>query len=321
MDDLVADRGRTVPQQHLDYLDAIVEAGGPQESEYQLVSDVLDEIYLYSYSHENGQSKILENKIEFDNFIARHWKIFSTPASMQGFVRSKPNGYAGDFEIIERIYNKNVSGLKEIYRWDKFFYYSSAVKAVRARGNVLRSFVSSQNPESLLSVGAGPGLDVCQALSGAGKLRTVALLDNDPRAIERARTNIGIHIKHSPRSRVEPKFFERNALRFRTEQKFDLIWSSGLFDYLNDKVFVFLLAKLRGMMVADGMIVVGNFSENNPDRAYMELVGEWFLIHRTEADLIRLGQAAGFNPEQLSVTSDPTGVNLYLVVRGFPFDH
>jgi extracellular factor (EF) 3-hydroxypalmitic acid methyl ester biosynthesis protein len=131
--------------------------------------------------------------------------------------------------------------------------------------------------------------------------------------LERAKFNAGIYFAHRPNNKIETQYIEKNAMRFRTEQKFDLIWSSGLFDYLNERTFVFLLARLRDMMASAGTVVVGNFSENNPDRAYMELIGDWFLIHRSEADLIRLALAAGFEPEQISVTADPTGVNLFLV--------
>ena len=315
MDGLALNHDRLALQKHIDALQLIIDAGGPRRNDYSDLSLALNSIYKHLYVHENGLAKKRADDNEFGAFVSRNLSIFNNTASMHGFSRLKPNGYAGDFEIIERIYNNNVSFLPEYFNWDSYFFNAPSVKAVRARGNVLSVFMNSIRPESLLSVGAGPGLDVCQALTAAGNLRTVTLLDNDPRAIKRAEYNIEALLRSRPNINVLPTFFVKNALRFRTEQTFDLIWSSGLFDYFNDKIFTFVLSRLRSLLKENGTIVVGNFSESNPDRAYMELIGDWFLVHRTPADLIRLGEAAGFKLDQLSVTSDPTGINLFLVAK------
>jgi extracellular factor (EF) 3-hydroxypalmitic acid methyl ester biosynthesis protein len=92
-----------------------------------------------------------------------------------------------------------------------------------------------------------------------------------------------------------------------------MIWSSGLFDYLNEKTAIFLLSRLRAMLAPNGRVILGNFSHVNPSRPYMEIVGEWFLIHRDEQDLRQMANAAGFDAEKISVTSDVTGVNLFLI--------
>ena len=105
----------------------------------------------------------------------------------------------------------------------------------------------------------------------------------------------------------------KNALRFQSKNKYGLIWSAGLFDYFDDKVFVFMLRK-PGTMVAEGdEIVIGNFSPTNPSRTYMELF-EWRLHHRSPPGLKALEVAAGFAADQVSVEKEPTGVNLFLHV-------
>ena len=110
-------------------------------------------------------------------------------------------------------------------------------------------------------------------------------------------------------------FHHSNALRFRPRQTAQLVWSAGLFDYLDKKVFVALLRRLWHSVIAGGELVLGNFSPANPTRAYMEIFGEWFLNHRSSADLILLAQKAGISSKSLHVACETEGVNLFLHAR------
>lgn len=109
-------------------------------------------------------------------------------------------------------------------------------------------------------------------------------------------------------------FYCQNAFRFQAERKYDLVWSAGLFDYLEDKQFVFLFRSLMNMVTTGGELVIGNFSESNPSRDYMEF-GEWFLHHRTEDKLSTLAEQSGCNPKFITVETEPSGVNLFVRVR------
>jgi hypothetical protein len=78
---------------------------------------------------------------------------------------------------------------------------------------------------------------------------------------------------------------------------------------------VFLLKSLLAVTRPGGEVVVGNFSTHNPSRAYMELLGDWSLTHRTEKDLVELAREAGADRGAISVEWEPEGVNLFLHVR------
>jgi len=109
-------------------------------------------------------------------------------------------------------------------------------------------------------------------------------------------------------------FHVKNALRFQSKKQYDLIWSAGLFDYFDDKVFVFMLRKLGTMVAEGGEIVIGNFSTTNPSRSYMELF-EWRLNHRSPHTLKALAVVAGFATGKVSVEKEPAGVNLFLHIK------
>jgi hypothetical protein len=92
------------------------------------------------------------------------------------------------------------------------------------------------------------------------------------------------------------------------------VWSAGLFDYLEDRLFVRLLARLAGAVRPGGELVVGNFAASNPSRAYVELFG-WSLHHRSAEELLVMAGQAGLAGSRLQVRNKPTGVNLFLHAR------
>jgi extracellular factor (EF) 3-hydroxypalmitic acid methyl ester biosynthesis protein len=107
------------------------------------------------------------------------------------------------------------------------------------------------------------------------------------------------------------EFHRENALKFRPSRQYDLIWSAGLFDYLDEKTFKMLLMRQLAFVKDGGELVVGNFSLNNPTRDYMEC-GNWFLYHRTPDDLIKIASECDIPRDKIVVKSESLGVNLFL---------
>jgi len=66
-------------------------------------------------------------------------------------------------------------------------------------------------------------------------------------------------------------------------------------------------------LAAGGLMLVGNFAPHNPTRAYMEWIGNWYLTYRTTEDLERLALRAEIPKEHFSITSEPLGVDLFLL--------
>jgi hypothetical protein len=95
----------------------------------------------------------------------------------------------------------------------------------------------------------------------------------------------------------------------------DFLVCSGLFDYLNDETAAAMLRLFWGQLAEGGLLLVGNFAPHNPTRAYMEWIGNWYLIYRTAEQLARLASVAGIAESHFRVASEPLGVDLFLVGR------
>ncbi|MCB1065264.1 MAG: class I SAM-dependent methyltransferase [Verrucomicrobiae bacterium] len=236
-------------------------------------------------------------------------KALSTD-TMQGFALAKPHGYAGDFEIIDRIYQGRMSGDPELVAWDRYYHQHAAPKAVRNRKLVLHRLLdelSARKPNArVLKIAVGPGRSMYEWLVANPESRiSFECLEIDPAAIDYA-------------ERLNRPFLDRvhirqgNALRIRPKARYDLVWVAGLFDYFNDRTFVRMIRRLMPAVGEKGQLVIGNFSNSNPSRAYMELLGDWHLHHRSEDRLQTLAKEAGVEDDFYVVNGEPEKVNLFL---------
>ena len=105
------------------------------------------------------------------------------------------------------------------------------------------------------------------------------------------------------------------AIRLQTSEKYDLIWSSGLFDYLRDSLAIRMIKRMWFWLAEGGKIVFGNFQPNHANRIPMELYGGWYLIYRTPEDLAFIAVSAGIPKHKIKITSEKTGINLFCEIR------
>lgn len=233
--------------------------------------------------------------------------------TMQGYAFHKPHGYAGDYEIIDRIYTSWQSPIVYLRKWDEFFHLQKAPQAVRNRKEYLIELINSiaekKNELQILNIGSGPGRDMLEYFQQNNKSDvTFECVETDLKAIAYANSLCKPYSK-------DINFIHRNIFRYKPNMKFDLIWSAGLFDYIDDLKFIHLLKMLYAYTKEGGLIVIGNFSTSNPSKDYMEVIGEWFLNHRSKQQLIYLAKKAGIDKSNIQINSEPLGVNLFLHIN------
>lgn len=289
----------------LGYIKELVKKGGPDSTDYVQLNSWLQEVV------DLMRAGVL-TKTDIQHCLESMGEAASEK-TLQGFVGKRPHGYAGDFEIIDKIYTKHVSSNHELRKWDEYFHSHLATEAVRNRVQYFADQVVAaagrvhQRRVRVLNVASGPGRDMLGFFKAYPELRDSVLFDcveQDAKAINHARTLCGEYLE-------SVRFIQKNALRFYSDEKYDLIWSAGLFDYLDERFFVFLLTKFNKLLQSGGMAVVGNFCPTNPSKAYMQLF-EWNLHHRSPYTLRLLGMSAGFKDDEIEIRREKTGVNLFL---------
>ncbi len=275
----------------------ILSNNGPEPIEYPFIIEVVDMV----------------PPNEVDKF-RDSLKPILHPGTIIGFSFTKPFGYNGDFFIIEKIYQKYINPAEDCRKWDMFFHYlPAAVAVVNRKQLAIEQFThlnesKDKEPKEILILGSGPANEVHEYLGKTlhNNLR-FDLIDLDKRAIEYARSKNRDYLDVL-------KFMNHNVIRFIPEKKYDMIWSAGLFDYFKDKHFVYLIKKYHEHLKPGGEMIIGNFNINNPSRKIMEILGDWFLFHRSEDELQQFALQAGIKKRNIRVISEPLGINLFLKI-------
>jgi extracellular factor (EF) 3-hydroxypalmitic acid methyl ester biosynthesis protein len=249
-------------------------------------------------------------------------------------AQQKPLGYAGDYEMMNMLYRP--SHLEGPSLFARVVNLCAATETA-ARANINRVDYLAGKLGSLLraaqkrgstdrvrvaSIGSGPAREL-ESLLGSepslGPYLDILLVDQDSRAIaycERRLTPL------AQRSGAKLHFVRESVRRLlcggmiaQMMGSRQLIYSAGLFDYLSDRSFSALLGTLYEAIPRGGQLIVGNVDISNPTRYFMEYFAEWFLIHRSRAQLLDKVRQLQKPPSLAVVEAEPLGVNLFLVVE------
>ncbi len=283
-------------EQDVNYVQSLVAKGGPDPEDYMPFFSVLEHLDEQGFSEIRDLLKPIMNE-----------------GTMVGFAYVKPFGYAGDFQVIDYMYQQKVSDNPLYSKWDVWYHQQHAARAVRNRKeffkNVLEELNADDKAKEVLVLGSGPATDVYEFLSEHpdSKLR-FDLIDLDQRAIDYAKEKNAQFLDRL-------NFIRMNVLRYQTHKFYDLIWSAGLFDYFKEKHFIYLLKKYRAYVKEGGEMIIGNFSDQNPSTKGMHAMLEWHLNQRSPQDLMRYAVEAGARVENVTVDKEPLEVNLFLRVK------
>jgi predicted acylesterase/phospholipase RssA len=263
----------------------------------------------------NEASKMLKIKIkDITNLVNQ------SPFMKRCF--EKPRGYAGDYQMMNYVYDNDVFNAQtNMGKLINFYLFSSApTNAIRNRAKIIQGIIQQKildkSPLKVASIACGPAREVSSMSDRLPEnLKNVkiiwTLLDQDNESLEYARSTI------KSEKIIEPKFVAAGIKQFIKKEielgEQDLIYSLGLFDYLEDKVAGILISRLYDELKPGGMLLVGNFHPRNPLRVLMEGAVQWYLIHRTEEELLTLGKTGAPNG-RCFVMNEPGGVNLILVI-------
>lgn len=278
---------------------AIIKKGGPSPSDYKFIN--------------NATLSLLDSSLETQLQLKTVLEPILDINSMIGYTFQKPYGYAGDFELIHRIYTNWQTKDQRYKKWDELYQWADSATAVRNRKQYfierLNKLEHRNKTPLVLNLGSGPCTDVkdyfTQSPRSAVKFHCV---DMDNKAIEFGSVVCDNYVDNIT-------FINQNVFKLKSDEKYNLIWSAGLFDYFNDKLFIRLINRYYNLLENGGELIIGNFSVANPSRGLMEVLCKWYLNHRSKSDLVKLALSAGVDQKNIKVCSEATGINLFLHLK------
>jgi excisionase family DNA binding protein len=237
---------------------------------------------------------------------------------------TKPYGYAGDFKIIDDIYQNNPTSIGFERLFDNYFQMSAVSVAVRNRKDdfkrIIIKFVNDRrgSPTRIMNFASGPcreALEILTAEELTNKNLIFDCYDHEKKAIEYAEKLLNGNQKVN--------FIKENALRIaatqdinqRIKEKYDMIYATGLFDYFSSKISIKLITNLSRLLNPNGVLVISSVRDkySNPSVHYMEWVGDWRLIYRNEEEFKKLFIDSGFKEGDLRVRYEQQGIMQYII--------
>ncbi|HBD08288.1 MAG TPA: hypothetical protein DCZ69_08500 [Syntrophobacteraceae bacterium] len=236
----------------------------------------------------------------------------------------KPKGYAGDHLMMEMIYRNQPEGDGKLGTLtDSWCLNSAASKAVRGRRKLLgkqlesisRQKLAHGRPIRIMNLACGSNRELFDFLQHCDYTEMIeaTCVDADAHALEYTDQQVNV-FPHQATIRLMNDNVVRWAVGGIRHQygPQDIIYSAGLTDYLDRRLFQALIARCYEHLNPDGVLIIGNFTPQNHNRVFMDRILHWKLLYRNSADLEELFAASPFGHSSM-ILAEEQGVNLFAV--------
>lgn len=222
----------------------------------------------------------------------RQWRYFLTSDPYTRWGLLKPRGYPGDATLMDFAYchasvSDDVAGASplgtQIYQHTSRAAQSESARQrialIRARLRAARP----AHPISVMSFAAGHAREF-ETLSTAEcrNIERFTAVDLDAVSLATAQISAsGIAFEGVCRNLIRDSFDDLPPA--------DLVYSLGLFDYLNEARARTVLAKMWRQVAPGGSLIVANLAVDAGNLAYCEAIMDWWMITRDSAQMQALG--------------------------------
>lgn len=271
---------------------------------------------------------LLGDDLELRKSVQRRYQQAIAPWMDQSWMmrhaKSKPRGYAGDFELLQAIYDGRPKSFGLGGYLDFFFLSTELGRAVPARMQALRRFLRAEFERreghiDVLDAACGPCAEFADGVEIPESCQPrIACLDFDADALDFVRTNVAGRY----RGHAEFDFIRYNVLRMRSAKNFveqhgryDVLYSVGLCDYLPDRHLAAVLRGWRETLTEDGVVYVAFKDAHRYCHIDYQWVLDWYFYRRDEQDCRRILQLAGWDADCLEMERDATGIIMNFVAH------
>ncbi len=234
---------------------------------------------------------------------------------------SKPRGYAGDAVLLDMMYGTehcwDFPDMSEIgHKLHACTTMSSACMGVKTRRAIISEFIDGlavrTNKPHVLSLACGHlrEAEITASIIRRQMGRFIAV-DNDEQSLEIVDREYGKYGVETVCSNARETLSGRISC-----SGFDLIYSSGLCDYLNEPMGQRLAGELFDRLNPGGQLLLTNFVDNIEGVGYMEAFMDWNLIYRDRIDMmIMMERIPDREVNQVTIFSEENDNVLFAMVE------
>jgi extracellular factor (EF) 3-hydroxypalmitic acid methyl ester biosynthesis protein len=294
-------------------------------------NEFVDRLKSYSRKLDKIFSPIADKELRkiHVNFFQKEVASFYIGNPFIGRALKKPQGYAGDFEMMNQIYRDSLEGQTffEMLMHRYGINESSSLSVKYRQGyfcNKLMMLADGRDSVTIASMASGPAREVVEFLSKvspevSSKYR-IFLIDQDIDALLNAKRNCFEQIlrrnlkceMHFLAISVKEIIEQQSTVNPLNGVTMDFLYTAGLYDYLTQPVAQMLTQNLLSMVKSGGEMIIGNFHPNNPTKTISELVADWKLIHRNDEEMKNILAFSKYSSFKLH--RDTEGIDLFLEI-------
>jgi SAM-dependent methyltransferase len=249
----------------------------------------------------------------------------------------KPQGYAGDYRMMELGQTNILAGDSLFARF--LHYYSQHTplgQTIKARAGVAyeaaKEVIALDRPVRIMSLACGPAVELRRLLADVKHFAhpvEILLVDQDEDALRSCVTELNrvialrgdnppveFHCLHfSLRQIIAPKKGGEQKLVKEVLSNVDLVYSMGLFDYLQQKLARRTTSSLFNLLAPQGRLLIGNLCRVPESTWMMEYGVAWHLVYRNKEEMFDLGSSIEQQSCTVNVLDDTTGNCLFTDAR------
>ncbi len=258
-----------------------------------------------------------------------HSLVINAPFANRSF--QKPLGYSGDYEMMNMIHRNQPEG-RSLYEKLIHSLLIGQWPAISVRNRVAHleenilietaRVARTGNIARILNIGCGPAWEV------QSFLKTTAISDHADFTLidfnKETLTHVGkklvdaknLFSRHTSIRTQQMSVFEllrHTQKNSKKDEKFDLIYCAGLFDYLAPETCRALINFGYDSLSPGGLMLIANMDDSKPFRNFIEATMDWHLIYRDTLEMLSLVPER--YRESTRVIAEPTAVNLFLHTR------
>lgn len=291
------------------------------------ISDVLE-------SCEEFESEVRDDKVTRDARIRFHAKTnhILSKSYLLNRARTWPQGYQGDYKMLESIYRNTPLSKGIGYYLD--LYCLNLPIAVAGRNRIkmieelLRTELLKRNQTNIINIACGSCREVFELAHDIEKTdSTFTCIDFDDDALSFATDRLSF-TKISPLTSNQVAFRKYNAVRMFDHEtnmnefgKKDIIYSVGLFDYLGSDFIVTMLEALYEMLDHGGKIIIPFPDASKYRHQDFNWIVDWDgVLQRTAADYRKIFSDANLADCSISETREDSGIFTFYTITKYKKD-
>ncbi|MDD5457458.1 MAG: class I SAM-dependent methyltransferase [Candidatus Margulisbacteria bacterium] len=261
---------------------------------------ILDKYFFRIFDITN--SVVIEDNKLYRLYMQKSLLEYFVFAPLNYHIFTKPLGYAGDYQLMNLIYETYDKYMGDTLYDQLIHNYTGYIPISRSNidrlGYLKQKIKEQKNNESAIkiaSIACGPAREIIELIQDnelCANEYEFTLIDFEKKAMDYFMNEVN-KIQKNKMKNIRFKFIPMdilNIIRGRLDNDFrdyNLIYSSGLFDYLKDKIAANLIKELFERLSSNGTLIIINANiDKSFHRAYYETLGEWNFFHRTEENML-----------------------------------